>query len=308
MLTLTREQSSFFFDPKATPAGEAGIGDRVKFQTKDCFSDELRTDRDLATAIDMSYVNPCTGPLFVTGAKPGSVLVVEIEKIALRDWGVLTLIPHEGILDEFIAGPVTKIVPIVQTGTTEGYVEFASDIHLDLRPHVGTIGTTPMMRTATGRAYNHGGNMDIQKACVGSRIYFPVFVEGGMLMMGDVHANMGDGELCIGVETAADVTISIVDIHRDVSLIAPMIETETHWITYADAPTGKIGVREVCCRMSEFLSSRAGLSNEDASLLISTCADIRFAQWSENGANYTFYLEFPKKVFLSGKLNKFTIG
>lgn len=299
---IDRNQVSYFFDPKMPPVATAEVGDRVVFHTRDCFNDELLKETDLATSIDMSRMNPCTGPLSVKGASAGSVLAVRIEDIRLRDWGVLTLIPKEGVLDEYVSGPVTRIVRIRQDA---GFVEFAENIRLGLRPHVGTIGTTPAMRYPTGRTGNHGGNMDIRFAGPGTTLYFPVFVDGGLLMMGDVHANMGDGEICIGVETGAEVTVKIEGIYRNVSLPAPVLETQTHWMTYADAPNGKDGIKEVCRRMAEFLCSRTGVSNEDATLLISTSGDVKVAQWAEAGYNYTFYLEFPKAVFVDGSLASF---
>ncbi len=41
----------------------------------------------------------------------------------------------------------------------------------------------------------NGGNMDIKNLSSGSRVYFPVFVEGGLLSLGDLHFAEGDGEV-----------------------------------------------------------------------------------------------------------------
>ena len=46
-------------------------------------------------------------------------------------------------------------------------------------------------RTIPGR--ENGGNCDIKNLTKGSKIYFPVFVEGALLSMGDCHASQGDG-------------------------------------------------------------------------------------------------------------------
>ncbi|KAJ9527718.1 hypothetical protein QJQ45_000301 [Haematococcus lacustris] len=40
----------------------------------------------------------------------------------------------------------------------------------------------------------NGGNCDIKNLTRGSRVYFPVFVEGANLSMGDIHFSQGDGE------------------------------------------------------------------------------------------------------------------
>ena len=50
----------------------------------------------------------------------------------------------------------------------------------------------------------HGGNMDIKDLSRGSKIYFPVYVPGAGLSMGDLHFSQGDGEItfCGAVEMA----------------------------------------------------------------------------------------------------------
>ena len=57
---------------------------------------------------------------------------------------------------------------------------------------------------------NYGGNMDNKLITKGTRLYFPVRVPGALLQMGDVHATMGDAELCgTGIEIAAQITVGL---------------------------------------------------------------------------------------------------
>ncbi|OBK31067.1 formamidase [Mycobacterium asiaticum] len=55
-------------------------------------------------------------------------------------------------------------------------------------------------RTAPPR--ENGGNMDIKNLTRGSRVFFPVFVAGANLSVGDLHFSQGDGEItfCGGIE------------------------------------------------------------------------------------------------------------
>ncbi|MCI4662498.1 MAG: acetamidase/formamidase family protein [Neomegalonema sp.] len=50
----------------------------------------------------------------------------------------------------------------------------------------------------------HGGNCDIKDLSRGCKIYFPVYVEGAGLSMGDLHFSQGDGEItfCGAIEMA----------------------------------------------------------------------------------------------------------
>lgn len=303
MKVISREHVSCLFDPRTPAVESASVGERVIFQTRDHLNDEIHSEQTLADTIEASRMKPCTGPLYVQGAKPGDVLAVRIEEIKLRRWGVLTLLPDKGLfLDKLVTSPLTRIVAINQE---KGYVEYEPNIRVKLRPHVGTIATTPNMILPTGKTGIHGGNMGINRLGPGAVIYFPVFVDGAKLSLGNVHANMGDAGICIGVETGADVQVYIERIYRGIYLPAPIIETSDHWISYSDSPYGKDGVVNVCRRMAEFISNRTNSSLEDITLLMSIAGDIHIAQLADADHNHTFYLEFPKDVFTDGRLGTF---
>jgi formamidase len=58
----------------------------------------------------------------------------------------------------------------------------------------------------------HGGNVDIKDLGVGSRVYMPVFVPGGLFSIGDLHFAQGDGEItfCGAIEMPG-----FIDLHFD---------------------------------------------------------------------------------------------
>lgn len=58
-------------------------------------------------------------------------------------------------------------------------------------------------------AREHGGNVDIKNLSRGSRCYFPVYIEGANLSVGDLHYAQGDGELsfCGAIEMAGIITL-----------------------------------------------------------------------------------------------------
>ncbi len=57
----------------------------------------------------------------------------------------------------------------------------------------------------------HGGNCDIKNLSRGSQVYFPVYVPGGGLSMGDLHFSQGDGEItfCGAIEMAGWIELSV---------------------------------------------------------------------------------------------------
>lgn len=62
----------------------------------------------------------------------------------------------------------------------------------------------------------HGGNCDIKDLSRGSRVYFPVYVKGGGLSVGDLHFSQGDGEItfCGAIEMAGWIHLR-VDLVKD---------------------------------------------------------------------------------------------
>ena len=62
----------------------------------------------------------------------------------------------------------------------------------------------------------HGGNCDIKDLSRGCKIYFPVYVDGAGLSMGDLHFSQGDGEItfCGAIEMAGWTHLK-VDLIKD---------------------------------------------------------------------------------------------
>ncbi len=62
----------------------------------------------------------------------------------------------------------------------------------------------------------HGGNCDIKDLSRGSKVYFPVYVPGAGLSMGDLHFSQGDGEItfCGAIEMAGWLHLK-VDVIKD---------------------------------------------------------------------------------------------
>jgi formamidase len=57
----------------------------------------------------------------------------------------------------------------------------------------------------------HGGNCDIKDLSRGAKVFFPVYVDGGGLSMGDLHFSQGDGEItfCGAIEMAGWVHLKV---------------------------------------------------------------------------------------------------
>ena len=208
---ITRDEVVWAFGPDLVPVLEVEPGDVVTFETNDCFSGQIRSETDLVTSIDFARVNSATGPVAVKGAEPGDSLVAEILDIRPIEWGVATLIPGFGQLIDQVKAPVTRLFEV-----KDGMIRQNERISFPARPMVGVVGVATGGETlSNGLAGKHGGNLDDHLHGKGATIFFPVRQPGGMFAVGDMHASMGDGEICFtGVEIAGEVDIRF-DVLKD---------------------------------------------------------------------------------------------
>ncbi len=242
----------FTFDAKNTPVAKVKPGEELVFKTMDCFSNQIKTADQIITSIDFSNVNPATGPVFIEGAMPGDVLKVTIKDITVSDSGVVTNTATTGPLSHFIKEPKTSVVPVVN-----GMAKF-KDMEFPVDPMVGVIGVAPKGDTVipTGWANDHGGNMDCKKITKGATLYFPVWHEGALLQMGDIHASMGDGEVAgTGIEIDGVVTV-VTEVIKDFPLDMPVLETADKWYAIGVDKEFDEALKK-CCRQLQLLVEKA---------------------------------------------------
>jgi len=120
--------------------------------------------------------------------------------------------------------------------------------------------------------------MDTVEVSERSRLYLPAFVDGGMVAMGDVHAAMGDGEVCgTGIEISAEVQVRLRK-ENLLSVKRPMIETPTKWISYAAAKTLDDAAKLAATDLVRFISERRGIDFEEAYMIASVAANLGVSQ------------------------------
>ncbi|MFE3289441.1 formamidase [Rhodococcus sp. NPDC059234] len=81
---------------------------------------------------------------------------------------------------------------------------------------LGTLSGAEFDRVATEAARTappreNGGNQDIKNLTKGSRVFYPVFVDGGHLSVGDLHFSQGDGEItfCGAIEMGGFIDLRV---------------------------------------------------------------------------------------------------
>jgi amidase len=249
-------------------------GATVRIETNDCFSGQIRSEDDLVTEIDFERVNSATGPIAVRGAEPGDSLVVEILDVSPIEWGVATLIPGYGQLIDKVQAPLTRLFKV-----EDGWIEMNDRVRFPARPMVGVVGVATDGETlTTGLAGRHGGNLDNHLHGPGAKIYFPVRQPGGMFAVGDMHASMGDGEICFtGVEIAGEVTVRF-DVLRGKQGTWPVTELEDRWVAHATADEFPDALSLCSEEAARLLVDQWDFTLEDAFIFLSVACDAGVAQ------------------------------
>ncbi|MCW8305786.1 acetamidase/formamidase family protein [Acidiphilium sp. PA] len=104
---------------------------------------------------------------------------------------------------DFIATNPTRIPPLANA-------PFPGTAHMGrLKGEARDAAAATGARTVPPR--EHGGNCDIKDLSRGARVYFPVYVKGAGLSVGDLHFSQGDGEItfCGAIEMPGWIHLGI---------------------------------------------------------------------------------------------------
>jgi amidase len=272
---VSRDDVIWAFGPNLEPVLEVEPGAVVTFETNDCFTGQIQTEDDLVTEIDFARVNSATGPVAVRGAEPGDSLVAEILEVRPGPRGFATLIPGIGQLIDKVRSPVTQVFEV--DGDT---IRMNDRVSFPTRPMMGVIGVaTGGDEVGNGWAGQHGGNLDNHLHGPGARVFLPVRQPGGMFAVGDMHASMGDGEVCFtGVEIGGEVTIRL-DLLKGKQATWPVTELGDRWIAHGTAgPDFMEALDNACEEAARLLVDQWGFTMEEAFIFLSVACDANICQ------------------------------
>ncbi|MBM3240811.1 acetamidase [Candidatus Poribacteria bacterium] len=297
------------------PALTVSSGDTVVASTRDArgyntvmqpIPEELK-QRSAATAFRES--NPLVGPIYVEGAEVGDTLAVHILRIAFnRQYAWSRHNPHFGFFtgegpgkEMFLNEPIPEKLFDWNmdfqrnTATLELPNSKIGKVEIPLRPFIGSIGVAPRygrveMSLTPGE---YGGNMDCVETKAGTILYLPVWVRGGYLAFGDIHAAQGDGEICgVALETTAEVTLSL-EVIKGKSIEWPRMEDETHIMTAGSGRPLMDALRIAHVELIKWLIDDYGFEKWEAFQVTSQVGTTRIGNVVD--PNYTVVAKFPKQ-------------
>ncbi len=250
------------------------LGERIVIETNDCYCGQFKSTKVLRSQIDSSLINASTGPIYIRGVAPGDVICVQIHKIILDDQGVMLTYPGLGPLGEYIHGQDTKIIPI-----KEGYAYFSHGISFPVEPMIGVLGVSPSGgEVSCELPGDHGGNMDTNEIKEGSKVYLPIYIEGGLFAIGDLHAAMGDGELSgMAIEIGGRVELSMAKVDAK-GVMMPIVETKDEYLIISSEKQFEEASKKGIHYATKLLQNHLKLRFEDAYRLLGAVCDLRISQ------------------------------
>jgi acetamidase/formamidase len=306
---VSSEHTRTVWDNAAAPVLEVESGAVVELETIDSSGGQL-SERSSAADVermDMTRVNPVTGPVFVKGAEPGDALAVEILELDPRSWGWTAIIPGFGLLADEFPDPWLNISRV---DPPTGRVEFLPGVMLPFEPFPGTIGVAPAQAGPHPilPPGTHGGNLDIKHLRLGTTLLLPVGVEGALFSVGDTHAAMGDAEVCgTAVECAMDITVRLTTVKR-AGLPAPQFTVPAHGlsnttqsayhVTTGVEPDLMEASRQATRAMIDHIVQMHGRTREEAYAIASVACDLKIHEIVD-APNWVVGCWLPEAIFTS---------
>ncbi|MBX7453877.1 acetamidase/formamidase family protein [Mycolicibacterium sp. 3033] len=303
-----------YFDPALTPVLTVDSGDLVAVETLTHHAgdapDLLMDDGIRAVFQHVTDRGPgphlLTGPIEVTGARPGDVLQVDILEATPRLTYGSNLAAHWGYLYDLTASERVTVyeldvsaqrgralfgydwttTPLAdQPGTVVEPASVAREpalagVTVPLRPHFGTMGVAPATagRLSSVPPGDHGGNIDNWRIGMGGTMYYPVHTAGALLSIGDPHVSQGDGEISGTALEASLNGLLRLTVRRDVPFTVPVLETATELLIHGFGDDLDSAMRAAAVRALDLLQRLYGLSRADAYSFMSVAVDFTVTQ------------------------------
>jgi amidase len=293
---ISRDQLVYGFDAATPPVATIAPGDTVTVETYDTSTGRIHKSEDVPAFVavrDPKKVNPAAGPIFVEGAERGDALAVTILDITLAPLGFARALKGAGVIQDGI-----REHGVVMVRVDGDQLIYGEKLRFPARTMVGVIGTAPPEGTIyTAHPGPQGSNIDLTINKTGATVFLPVHHPGALLAIGDVHASMGDGEVCgTGVEINGEVTVR-VDLLKGQAPERVWVETPDDWATTGQAESLDDAVKQAVEGMTKLLMERFDLDKTEAFLLVSARGDVRIGQAARiAGCDATAYVLFPKDV------------
>lgn len=242
------------------PVASVSLGETFVVETINFCTPIIRTLED-ANPADYREREE-TGPIHIEGIDVGDVLAIEI--LDIQPEGHAAGGPSD-------ASDTRSFLEI-----RDGRVHFPGSLWAPQQMMIGDIRVQPAQDE--GNPWDYGGNMDFKDIAPGSTLLLKAQLAGGLLVLGDVHAAQGDGEIeGVGAECAAEVTLRITK-ETVWPIVRPTVRKPHSFVSIAcrGGESGYSDARDLAVEdATRILAALARCSESEARLFVRTVGDLR---------------------------------
>lgn len=267
------------FDRANKPALKCELPATVVVETIDSWNNQVKSEQDVLDQLDYNIMNPCTGPIYFKGVVPGDVLEIKINKIQCNSPGSALCIPNEGVCGELVDKPSTHIFHF----SKDHVLEMKNGLKKQLIPMIGVIGLTPADSTPlTMESGNYGGNLDSTLIKEGATVYLPVQVEGGLLAVGDLHVQQGDGEsFTTGLEVSGQVEL-IIRVRKDLKIDSAFVKVNSKLSSMVSDTSVESSLRNAMAKFIQMIVDNGKVDRTEAGVLCGLFGDLGICQIADD--------------------------
>jgi acetamidase/formamidase len=256
---MTPSEPKGFFSPDYAPVVSIDPGGSFEFQSLNA---GWHWDPDAPLFDRGEGGHALYGPVEVRGARAGQTLVVRIDELVPRSWGVT-----------FGAGERFE-------WTLDGETWALGPHRVRSAPFLGVIGMPPPEagEHSTIPPRRWGGNIDCKLLVAGSVLYLPIPVDGGLLLAGDGHGAQGDGEVSgTAIECPIEHAKLTLDV-TDLPLRSPIARVGDGWVAFGFDEDLDVAAEQATETMLDLMERELGIARAEALAVASVSVDLHVTQ------------------------------
>jgi acetamidase/formamidase len=260
---------------KHTPVCALSSGDSVEIRLLDAHGYDGHGKRFT------TFSNPLCGPFFINELESGDTVSVQIDDmqpIGNKGWSYTTPAATVVEPDLFAAMPLSKLIHWeldmgAETASPVDPPDSLLELKIPIVPMIGCLGVAPdkSQNISSYISGKYGGNMDCPLITTGCRIELPVFVDGGLLFIGDMHAAQSHGEITrAAIEIPGRVRFK-VNALKGKTIGWPRGENQNVIFTIGCGRPLDLALQHAVSEMVRLLTGEFGLTYENSGILMSHC-------------------------------------
>lgn len=257
--------------PKVSSVTTVDLLAPFTLRTPDASGDQLREGISY-DEVDPSRLFPVAGPVSVRGVLAGDKVGIGVRDIGCAAEGHIWTRPGLGFGNPgwFAVRKLAIRPPVVLDAT---------GISLPYAPHIGALGVLPPGPLPARTLGEYGGNLDVPELGPGAMLWVTAAIDGGGVFAGDVHAAIGDAEVCgTGVETAAEVDLVVTRADFEWTSPNPVVMTPDRIWVIGIGPTLEEALIDVLPVVTAAIGENLKIEEDQAYLLTSVLLDVRPCQ------------------------------